>query len=367
MSAPNEFKSGAADPAAAADPVAGIDPASGIDPAAIVALLDRMIASPGRVCVAGSANADLTVRVAELPKPGETIAGGDLIIRPGGKSANQAATVARLGVPATFLGAIGADPNGDVLRNALKDAGVDVNLMAERDVSTGTAMILVDDEAENCIVISPGANGTVDAGFVRERASAFDGAGALGLCLEVSGDAVVEAARIAHDAGVPVVFNLSPIREVPEGLLELVDVLIVNEHELAALVGDEAAAAGADDAEWDAAAGALAGKYGIRTAVVTLGGAGSVVVESEPGGEGQGAAPVATRIPAFPTEVVDTTGCGDSYMGTLLAGTASGLTTVEAATLASAVSAYAAGGEGAQASYGDAPDIRAFAEAADGN
>ena len=235
------------------------------------------------------------------------------------------------------------------------------------DVSTGTAMILVDDEAENCIVISPGANGTVDAGFVRERASAFDGAGALGLCLEVSGDAVVEAARIAHDAGVPVVFNLSPIREVPEGLLELVDVLIVNEHELAALVGDAAAAAGADDAEWDAAAGALAGKYGIRTAVVTLGGAGSVVVESEPGGEGQGAAPVATRIPAFPTEVVDTTGCGDSYMGTLLAGTASGLTTVEAATLASAVSAYAAGGEGAQASYGDAPDIRAFAEAADGN
>ncbi|HHU44612.1 MAG TPA: ribokinase, partial [Actinomycetales bacterium] len=192
-----------------------------------------MIASPGRVCVAGSANADLTVRVAELPKPGETIAGGDLIIRPGGKSANQAATVARLGVPATFLGAIGADPNGDVLRSALKDAGVDVNLMAERDVSTGTAMILVDDEAENCIVISPGANGTVDAGFVRERASAFDGARALGLCLEVSGDAVVEAARIAHDAGVPVVFNLSPIREVPEGLLELVDVLIVNEHELA--------------------------------------------------------------------------------------------------------------------------------------
>ena len=112
-------------------------------------LFDVLASSPGKVCVMGSANADLTVRVASLPKPGETIAGGPLEVLPGGKSANQAATVGRLGVAATFLGAVGADPNGALLRDSLVDAGVDVSHLAEAAEATGTAMILVDDEAEN--------------------------------------------------------------------------------------------------------------------------------------------------------------------------------------------------------------------------
>lgn len=328
-------------------------------------LFDVLASSPGKVCVMGSANADLTVRVASLPKPGETIAGGPLEVLPGGKSANQAATVGRLGVAATFLGAVGADPNGALLRDSLVDAGVDVSHLAEAAEATGTAMILVDDEAENCIVISAGANGTVDAGFVRDRGDAIRAAGVLGLCLEVADDAVVEAARIARDAGVTVVFNLSPVRDVPADLLELVDVLIVNEHELAALVGDAAAAEGAESGDWSDAAAALAGRHGIRTSVVTLGGAGSVVVESGETGDGAGAesaAVTATRVDPLPVDVVDTTGCGDSYMGSLMAGLASGLDTGDAARLAVAVSAYAAGGEGAQASYGTADQVRAFAE-----
>src|SRR5690606_15877418 len=155
------------------------------------------------------------------------------------------------------------------------------------------------------------------------------------LCLEVGDDAVVEAARIAHEAGVTVVFNLSPVRHVPDELLELVDVLIVNEHELAALVGDAAAAEGADSGDWSDAATALAAKHGIRTAVVTLGGAGSVVVESGEAGESD--AVTTTRIDAVPVDVVDTTGCGDSYMGALMAGLASGASVENAARLAAAV------------------------------
>ncbi|MGV3114332.1 ribokinase [Corynebacterium freneyi] len=305
----------------------------------------------------GSANADLTVRVAALPKPGQTIAGGPLAVLPGGKSANQAATAARLGVGASFIGAVGDDPNGEMLRDALVDAGVDVAHLSKSGEATGSAMILVDDDAENCIVISPGANGTVDADLVAGHADAIRGAEVLGLCLEVGDDAVVEAARIAHEAGVTVVFNLSPVRDVPAELLELVDVLIVNEHELAALVGDAAAAEGAESGDWSDAATALAAKHGIRTAVVTLGGAGSVVVET-----GESDAVTATRIDPLPVDVVDTTGCGDSYMGSLMAGLASGLPVNDAARLAAAVSAYAAGGEGAQASYGTADQVRAFAE-----
>lgn len=328
-------------------------------------LFDGLASARGAVAVMGSANADLTVRVAALPKPGETIAGGPLAVLPGGKSANQAATVAKLGVRASLIGAVGDDPNGGMLRDALVRAGVDVAHLSQSDEATGTAMILVDDDAENCIVISPGANGTVDAGLVAKHAEAIRGADVLGLCLEVGDGAVVEAARIAADAGVTVVFNLSPVREVPTELLGLVDVLIVNEHELAALVGDAAAAEGAESGDWSDAAAALAGKHGIRTSVVTLGGAGSVVVESGETGDGAGAesaAVTATRVDPLPVDVVDTTGCGDSYMGSLMAGLASGLDTGDAARLAAAVSAYAAGGEGAQASYGTADQVRAFAE-----
>ena len=323
----------------------------------VAALFDGLSSAPGAVAVMGSANADLTVRVAELPKPGETIAGGPLAVLPGGKSANQAATVARLGVRASLIGAVGADPNGTMLRDSLVDAGVDVAHLAESGEATGTAMILVDDDAENCIVISPGANGTVDAGLVAKHSEAIRGAEVLGLCLEVGDDAVIEAAGIAREADVTVVFNLSPVRDVPAELLELVDVLIVNEHELAALVGDAAAAEGAESGDWSDAATALAAKHGIRTAVVTLGGAGSVVVET-----GESDAVTATRIDPLPVDVVDTTGCGDSYMGSLMAGLASGLPVNDAARLAAAVSAYAAGGEGAQASYGTADQVRAFAE-----
>lgn len=315
----------------------------------------------GRVAVVGSANADLTVRVAEIPGPGETVAGGDLVIRPGGKSANQAAAAARLGACSVFLGAVGDDPNGAILAGALRDAGVDLSRMETAAAATGTALITVSDAGENCIVISPGANARVTPGFVAERAEDIAGAGALGLCLEVEVDAVLAAARAARANAVPVVFNLSPIREIPDELLDLVDVLIVNEHELVRAIGAEAAAAAVDDGAWAEAAEALAARHGIAHAVVTLGGAGSVVL----GTGARGSEPAVTPIPAVRVEVVDTTGCGDAYMGTLLAGLASGVDLAHAARLASVVGAYAAGGAGAQASYGDVDDLLAFLDAAE--
>ncbi|MDO4610523.1 ribokinase [Corynebacterium sp.] len=313
-------------------------------------LMDRI---GGPVAVVGSANADLTVRVRALPGPGETVTGGPLEVLPGGKSANQSAAGARLGADVAFIGCVGRDANAGVLRDALTDAGVDLSGMEEADVATGTAMITVDDDAENCIVISAGANGEVTPELVRRHRGAIESARALGLCLEISLDAVTEAARIAHDAGARVVFNLSPVGDAPAELLGLVDVLIVNEHELAHLVGTAAVDAGREG-DWTAASAELAGRYGIPHAVVTLGGAGSTVI----GAEG------AHAVAAWDADVVDTTGCGDAYMGTLLAGLASGLTLTESAELASAVSAYAATGAGAQASYGTAGDIVAWAAAA---
>jgi len=116
----------------------------------------------GEVAVFGSLNADLTVRTERFPKPGETISGEDLVILPGGKSANQAVQAGLLGAHVRMIGAVGADGHGDLLIESLQHAGVDTSAVQREDVATGTAIITVDSAGDNTIVVSPGANGTVD-------------------------------------------------------------------------------------------------------------------------------------------------------------------------------------------------------------
>ena len=116
----------------------------------------------GEVAVFGSLNADLTVRTERFPKPGETISGEDLVILPGGKSANQAVQAGLLGAHVRMIGAVGADGHGDLLIESLQRAGVDTSAVQREDVATGTAIITVDSAGDNTIVVSPGANGTVD-------------------------------------------------------------------------------------------------------------------------------------------------------------------------------------------------------------
>ena len=195
----------------------------------------------GRVLVVGSLNADLVVRTARIPGPGETVAGSDLVIVPGGKSSNQAAAVGKLGGDVAMLGCVGDDGNGAMLVKSLENAGVDVSqVRALEGVSTGSAMIAVDDAGENCIIVSPGANGRLSADDVNAAADFFataDSSSVLTLCLEVSLDAVKAAARNARERGAKVVLNISPYMKVGADLLDLVDILLVNNHELADLTG----------------------------------------------------------------------------------------------------------------------------------
>ncbi|WP_315036424.1 ribokinase, partial [Actinomyces oris] len=233
----------------------------------------------GEVAVFGSLNADLTVRTERFPKPGETISGEDLVILPGGKSANQAVQAGLLGARVRMIGAVGADGHGDLLIESLQRAGVDTSAVQREDVATGTAIITVDGTGDNTIVVSPGANGTVDASTAQRRRDVIGEARVLGLCMEVSPEAVEAAARIAHDAGTRVVFNNSPFHPVlSAGLLEAIDVLVVNEHELADMLKPgtsgtvvEPECERADDAtDWSGCARRLAA-MGIPSAVVTLG------------------------------------------------------------------------------------------------
>lgn len=298
----------------------------------------------GRVAVVGSINADLTVETARLPRPGETVVGGALVTLPGGKSANQAVTCALLGAPTSFIGALGHDAHGDMLYQSLRRAGVDATGVNRVEQPSGSTLITVDAHGENTIVYSAGANATLSAETVAAQADIIRGARVLGLCLESPLDAVEAAAGIAHEAGVTVVLNFSPITEVPPSLLRLVDVLIVNEHELAVLAGRPV-----DSGDHVGLRAALS-DLGFERAVLTLGADGALVLE---GGK-------FVVVPAFQVTAVDTTGCGDAFMGSLLAAVAAGEPLSRGACLASAVAGVAATRKGAQASYRPATVIREF-------
>ncbi|WP_138945015.1 ribokinase [Plantibacter sp. M259] len=301
-----------------------------------------------RIVVVGSLNADLVVRTARFPQPGETLTGSELAVIPGGKGANQAVAAGRLGGDVTMVGAVGDDAHGSLLLESLSSSGVDVTRIARRDdVATGTAVITVDDAGENTIIVSPGANGTLTPDRVGEAWTALDSAGVVCLCLEVPIDTVLETARRGSAAGALVLLNLSPYGPVPEELLQATGVLLVNEHEAADLAGVDP-----EEAGWEATATALR-SHGIRRAVVTTGAAGSVVIDGE-------AEP--TSVPSPTVDAVDTTGCGDAFMGALALRLAAGDELVDAARFASTVGSYAATGAGAQASYPDQQQLTAFLE-----
>lgn len=264
------------------------------------------------VLVVGSLNADLVVRTERFPSAGETVAGADLVVGPGGKGANQAVAAARLGGEVTMVGAVGADAHGALVRDAVAAAGVDVARVATRpDTATGTAVITVDAGADNTIVVSPGANRTLSAADL----PSFDGVAVLTLSLEIPQATVLAAARAARAAGTTVLLNLSPFGPVPDGLLEVTDVLVVNEHEAA-----------------------LLGEHPVARTVVTHGAQGCVVDD----------AGVRTVVDALAVEPVDTTGSGDAFLAAVAVRLAAGDPLADAARHAVRVGAFAVTVVGAQ-------------------
>lgn len=310
-------------------------------------VLDSLHHLNGRVAVLGSMNADYTVRTQRLPQPGETVAGGQLEILPGGKSSNQAATAALLGAQVGMFGALGTDTNADFLASKLAGAGVRTEHIARMDGPSGTTVITVaESDGENTIVYSPGANHKLTVDYVRSHAAELTSYSVLGLCLESPMDAVIEAARTARAAGMTVLLNDSPfMAHLPVELIENVDILLANEHEVAQIIGLDPDIEWAS-ADWSAIGQALH-KLGFDRAIITLGALGSCVIDGE----------TIERVDGVRVDAVDTTGCGDSYMGTVLAGLTSDLSLADSARLAAYVAAYAACGYGAQASYGTAQQI----------
>ena len=303
----------------------------------------------GEVAVFGSMNADYTVKVKELPQPGETVSASPLEVLPGGKSSNQAAAAALLGASVSMFAMVGDDFNGHFLKKRLQKTGVDISGIKTVNAATGSTLITVDADGENTIAYSAGANALLDKQYVSSIRERLVSASILGLCLETPIEAVESCAQLAHDSGVTVLLNDSPVKPLSDELKQSIDVLLVNEHELKTLIGLDAPDHLDVPYEWNHVIRRLEESGFSRTAV-TMGSRGVILLDKGS----------SFRIPAIHINPVDTTGCGDSFMGALLAGLASKLDLVRAARIATCVSAYAALSDGAQSSYGDNHQIVNF-------
>lgn len=287
------------------------------------------------ILVAGSANLDFVVRAPHIPAPGETVLGRDFEIFPGGKGANQAVACARAGdVPTCMLLALGEDAFAAPLEASLKAAGVQMRIVRVKEKATGTAFICVSDDAENAITVAPGANLTLDA----DDLPPLDGFSHLLLQLEIPLETVTAYAKKARAKGVTVVLNAAPAQELSLELLALIDILIVNQGELAVVARHQG-----DIAQCLA-------RIHVPCVVVTLGRQGCWVRADG----------VFFSHAAFDVTSVDSTGAGDAFCGVLVAALSRGKDLPQALRLASAAGALTCTRAGAQASIPTAAAVADF-------
>ena len=244
------------------------------------------------ILVVGSMNADLVVRTPRFPRPGETISGEDLQIIPGGKGANQAVAAARQGASVAMIGRVGNDSFGPVLINNLRNNNVDTtHVQTDAHAATSTAIIVVDANGQNSIVLSPGGNGKVSVADLTNVS--FSDHQLLLLQLEIPVEAVISATQRAKESGLRVLLNPAPARSLPEELISLPDFILPNESELSLLTGQAVNTA------------KILLERGARNVIVTLGANGALIVTGTQ----------VIHIDTYQVDVVDTTAAGDAFIG----------------------------------------------------
>ena len=259
------------------------------------------------VFVVGSLNIDQNIRVRSLPRAGETVRGSDATFSPGGKGGNQAVAAARAGATVKFTGAVGDDAHGRRILEVLAEASIDAgHVRVSGAAATGTAIIAVDDQGENQIIVSPGANSGLTAADVDAGLAAVQAGDVLVLQLEIPTELVRQAARTAKSRGAFVILNAAPAPRQIDGLLDDVDLLVVNEQEIQVLAG-------------------LAGIHGIpgnhRDLVQALPAVLGPAIVCTAGAEGSFTVLDGSlvHVPAAKVAARDTTGAGDTFVGYLTA------------------------------------------------
>lgn len=298
-----------------------------------------------KILILGSSNTDMTVKTAALPAPGETVLGGEFTMSPGGKGANQAVAAKRAGGDVSFICKVGNDVFGE---NALKhyvSEGIDVSGALRSDKPSGVALITVDSEAENCIVVASGANVDINDADIEASRALLESCDILLMQLEIPVPAVLKAARIAFEAGATVVLNPAPYAELPEEIFKYVSLFIPNETELSSFSGVQVT-----DQESACKAAQVLFDKGVGKMIVTMGSKGSLILD---GGDPQ-------FVQAYKVKAMDTTGAGDTYCGSICVAIAEGKSLKDAAQFACASSAISVTKMGAQTAIPMRPEIEAF-------
>lgn len=301
------------------------------------------------VVVFGSINMDLVARTPRLPLPGETITGHTFQTSSGGKGANQAVACARLGARAFMVGRVGGDLLGARLKTDLQAADVDVSLVEmDAEVSSGVAVITVDDQAENSIIVIPGANARVGEADLDRLELVLDQAGLLLLQLEIPLESVLVAAKMAKAKGTTVILDPAPAQSLPDELYRFIDILTPNETEATALVGF------AIKNQADAALAAQAFlERGTRQIIVKMGKRGVYAANARAG----------AFHPAIPVVAVDTIAAGDAFNGALAVALLEGKSFEEAVRWGLAGAAVAVTKQGAQAAMPNRQELFTLLEA----
>lgn len=250
-----------------------------------------------RIVVIGSINMDYVTQVDKLPERGETITAGNYYISPGGKGANQAVAAKRLGADVLMIGALGNDGAGQDLRGRLEKEGIDVSGILNTDTATGNAMITVDKNGSNTIVVFPGANSKLEISWIEGFKEEIKNADCVITQLEIPMETVEASVKLAKKNGTKVILNPAPAREIPAEVYRNTDIITPNETELAKLTGTEDIKKGAE---------ILLGR-GVQEVVVTLGDKGSYYLSKDK----------ELLVKPVKIDAIDSTAAGDSFNAAL--------------------------------------------------
>lgn len=290
----------------------------------------------GKIVVIGSTNTDMVVKSKKIPSPGETILGGTFMMNPGGKGANQAVAAARLNGNVTFVTKLGNDLFGEQAKHIFDFEGIDTkyNLKDPKSPS-GIALIMVDQDGENCIVVAPGSNGTLSAYDIAEEVYGNDPSDVFLMQLEIPVSTVEFVAQKVYERKNRVILNPAPARQLSNDLLTCIDIITPNEVEAEILTGIKVI----DAASAEEAAEKLR-STGVKNVIITMGAAGAFLLTDK----------VSKLIPVVPVRAVDTTAAGDVFNGALAVAISEGKDLEEAVVFANKAASISVTRMGAQAS-----------------
>ncbi len=286
----------------------------------------------------GSSNTDLIIKVPEIPRPGETLLGGEFMTFPGGKGANQAVAAARAGGEVVFIASVGDDSYGAEAVRGYKLDGINTeDIKICRGIPSGVAMITIADSGENAITVAPGANAKLLPEDLDDAEEAFSEAGFMLIQLETPLDTVLKAVQMGKECETRVILNPAPAAALSDAILSCVDIITPNETEAERLTG--IVVSNKEDAH--KAAGVLQNR-GVKTVIITMGAGGAFISDRSSG--------MAAMVPGFRVKAEDTTAAGDTFNGQLAVALAEGKALDDAVRLAHAAAALSVQGLGAQSS-----------------